>query len=362
MKKNKEILIFGAGAIGRGFLAPKLFEKNYSISFVDNNQNLIKKLKKRKKYTAAFTNGDNYKLHEVYIKDIYDINERFDVSKYDIIFTCVGPNQCYEIQKKFKRAKNIFSCENDLNSKKIIQQTTNIKNVYFAIPDVITSNTAPKKLKKIDDLCTVSEQGTLVIENNKIDFSGAIKKVPANELLMHWDCKLFLHNAPHAILAYLGYQKNYKFIHEAMDNKIIKKIVTLSMKEISEGIIKSKMVNKNFVNYYMNKEIKRFENKLLFDPISRVAREPLRKLRSDNRIILALRLAFMSRKLPINTLIGLKAALNYKDKKDKESLYLQKLRRSLPESRILKKFSGIEEKDPINILLKTINLKKILKE
>ena len=40
MKNKREILIFGAGAIGRGFLAPKFFKKNYSISFVDNNEDL----------------------------------------------------------------------------------------------------------------------------------------------------------------------------------------------------------------------------------------------------------------------------------------------------------------------------------
>lgn len=60
MEKNKEILIFGADAIGRGFLAPQFYKKNYSISFVDNNKDLIKKLQKRKKYTAAFTNGKKY--------------------------------------------------------------------------------------------------------------------------------------------------------------------------------------------------------------------------------------------------------------------------------------------------------------
>ena len=30
---------------------------------------------------------------------------------------------------------------------------------------------------------------------------------------MHWDSKLFIHNAPHAIVAYLG-AKKYEFIHQ----------------------------------------------------------------------------------------------------------------------------------------------------
>ena len=134
MRKNKEILIFGAGAIGRGFLL-KVFREKFYITFIDNNLNLINKLRKRKKYIAAFTEGNRYKFHKVNIKDIFHIDEKFEINKYDIVFTCVGPNRYYNIVNKFK-FKNIISCENDLNSKKIIKEITGIKNVYFAIPDV----------------------------------------------------------------------------------------------------------------------------------------------------------------------------------------------------------------------------------
>ena len=342
-------------------MAPKFYSKNYSISFVDSNLDLVRKLKKRKKYIAAFTNGKNYKINEVMINEVFDINDKFDISNYDLVFSCVGPKQCYEIVDKFKNAKNIITCENDRNSKEIIKEITNIRNVYFAIPDVITSNTAPDNLKKIDELCTVSEQGILVVENNNLNFSNVAQKLNPDKLNMHWYCKLFIHNAPHAILAYLGSKKKYQFIHEAMNDKIIRKIVTSSMYEISEGLINSGLVKANFVKYYRDKEIKRFANKILYDPISRVGREPLRKLASDNRIILALRLSFLGKKIPTNTLIGLKAALNYYDKNDNESMYLQNLKKSLSENEILKKISGIDEKDPISLLCKKIDLNKSLK-
>ena len=361
MKKNKRVLIFGAGAIGRGFLAPKFFLKNFSISFVDKNQELVKKLKKRKKYKAAFTDQNKYKIIDVLIEDVFHLEDKYDVKKYDLVFSCVGPKQCYEIANKLKDAKNIISCENDFKSKYILAKLTNCKKVYFAIPDVITSNTAPKKLKKIDELITVSENGSLVIENNQLNFSKVALKLNHKNFQMHWDSKLFIHNAPHAILAYLGFKRKYKYIHEAMNNKTIRNIVTSAMKEISFGLIRSKLVSKNFTKYYMNKEIKRFQNKLLFDPILRVARDPIRKLAGDNRIILSLRLAFLCGKIPINNLIGLKAALNFYYKKDSESLYLHNLKKTLSESEILNKISGIEEKDPISCLIKEINLNKILK-
>ena len=62
---NKKVLIFGAGAIGRGFLAPLLYKYGYKISFVDNNKELINKLKKRKFYTAAETTKENYNFTQI---------------------------------------------------------------------------------------------------------------------------------------------------------------------------------------------------------------------------------------------------------------------------------------------------------
>ena len=49
---------------------------------------------------------------------------------------------------------------------------------------------------------------------------------------MHWDCKLFIHNVLMQLIAYLGAKKKYKFIHQAMNNKKIRKIILKSMDEI----------------------------------------------------------------------------------------------------------------------------------
>ena len=45
--KIKKILIFGAGAIGRGFIAPIFYKNKYEISFVDKDKNLVLELKKK---------------------------------------------------------------------------------------------------------------------------------------------------------------------------------------------------------------------------------------------------------------------------------------------------------------------------
>ena len=45
---KKKILIFGAGAIGRGFIAPLFFRNNFEIYLVDLNIKLVEKLNKKK--------------------------------------------------------------------------------------------------------------------------------------------------------------------------------------------------------------------------------------------------------------------------------------------------------------------------
>ena len=339
--KNKKIkvLIFGAGAIGRGFLAPLLYSKNFSITFVEVNKNLINLLKKNNYYYSAFTKKNNYDLKKIYFDGVFHIDEKFDLKNYDILFSCVGPKQCLKIISKFKDAKKIFICENDIKLKEIIQKKLKTKQVYFCIPDVITSNTAPSSLMKKDKLCTVSEKGILVMEKNPINFNGIFKKVNSKFLIKHWNCKLFIHNAPHAIVAYLGKIKKHKYIHQAMNDKIIKDIVTKSLKEITEGLIFSKLVDKKFANFYKKKELNRFKNKLLFDPISRVGREPLRKLSFNNRLIQAIKIASYNGKTPFYTIVGLKAALRYFDKEDDESLKLRNLINLNSEQIVLKKFS-----------------------
>ena len=82
MHKNvKKILIYGAGAIGRGFLAPLLKKCNYEISFVDKDTKLISELKLRKRYNAAITGTDKYEFVDVPVKDAFFHTEKKNIEQ-----------------------------------------------------------------------------------------------------------------------------------------------------------------------------------------------------------------------------------------------------------------------------------------
>ena len=161
---KKKAIIFGAGAIGRGFLGPLLSKLNFELSFVDKNLNLIKKMKSVQSYKAAITNEKKYDIVDVPIKNIYSLEESIDIKSYDFVFCCVGPKQCYEIAKRFENAKTVISCENDISTVDGLKKLSKNSNIFFGIPDVITSNTASKQLLEKDELITVTEKGNLIVE------------------------------------------------------------------------------------------------------------------------------------------------------------------------------------------------------
>ncbi len=359
---NKKALIFGAGAIGRGFLGPLLSKLNFDLNFVDRNLSVIQRMKSTKSYKAAITNNNKYDIVKVPIKNAYTLEDTIDIKTYDIVFCCVGSKRCYEIAKRFQNAKTVISCENDISTVNGLKQLSKNNNIFFGIPDVITSNTASKQLLEKDELTTITEKGILIVEKGNFSLPKPILQANAEQLERHWICKFFIHNAPHAVLSYLGALKKYTYIHEAMSDKNIEKIVLGSINEITNGIIKAKYVPKIFARKYRDKEVARFKNKLLFDPITRVARDPLRKLSRDDRMILALRIAQFNKKPPKFTATGVKAALNYYNKNDPESTYLQYIRKSLSEAEILEKFSGIYESDPLSALCLKQDLKKFNKK
>jgi len=368
MTKKKKInqqlraLIYGAGAIGRGFLAPLLNKFNTEISFVDINRQIIDEMKKRSHYKAAITKDNGFEIMDTSIRKAFLLGEEGDIDGYDVIFSCVGPNNCYDLADKFKHAKTVISCENDSSTSTKLRELSGNPRIYFGIPDVITSNTASDELKRIDPLMTVTEKGILVLEKGDYQLPNEIPQVDQKELNMHWMCKLFIHNAPHAIAAYLGWKRGYTYIHEAMADPDIEKIVEGSICEMTKGVVAVKYATAKFANMYKEKELKRFRNKFLFDPISRVAREPLRKLSKDNRLILGLRIAFFNGAMPINTAIGTKAALEYDNPLDNEAIYLQSLRKSLGDAEVLRKYSGIEMFDPLGDFITKQDLSRFKKE
>jgi mannitol-1-phosphate 5-dehydrogenase len=343
--RNKKILIYGAGAIGRGFLAPIFSNLGYSIYFVDKNPDLINEMKSRNSYKTAFVKNSKYEIINVEYSGAFLLGEEDSIiSSVDMVFSCVGPRNVSEFAHKLKKAKSIISFENEIESVEIIKNLSGNKNCFFGIPDVISSNSACSDLLNIDSLCLISENGELVIEKGNFDLPSNIITCSSEELKKYWCCKFYLHNLPHAAAAFLGKLNGLEYLHQSMSVPKIRVIVESVMESMKRTMKIKKMADSNFIDYYSQKEINRFQDHLLFDPISRVGRDPLRKLGAHDRLIHSAKLAEECGQDTSGICLVIRAAIY-----DVFKNYLSEARETLNEEptvkAILNKISNLEERD-----------------
>ena len=128
---SNRVLIYGAGAIGRGFLAPLLYRYGYRISFVDRDEELISELQAKQHYQAAITATSAYEFITVPVENAYLPGEVPRIEDFYLVICCVGPKNCYDLVKEFKDARVVISCENDQSTVKGLQELSGNRNIYF---------------------------------------------------------------------------------------------------------------------------------------------------------------------------------------------------------------------------------------
>lgn len=309
----KTLLCIGAGAINRAFIPWVFPPDKWEYYYEDTNTTLISRLSYQGYFTTWRTHKGEYEPLMVPIQS--------GVPKSpDLIITAVGPRNFMTLSDRFMGTTTpIICCENDSRLPRRMSDITGNPNIHFAIPDVISSNTAPSRLLRHDTLSVVTEEGTMylpsVLFKNLNKYTRA-QFADVTEMKQQWMAKLYLHNTPHCITAYMGYQKNCRFIHEAIAFHTIHSSILNVMTEMQQMVTVIYHLSPDFASWYCEKEIARFTNPLLTDPISRVAREPMRKLALSDRLIGAAMLCLQCGIVPTAILQGIKAAVMYDARSD----------------------------------------------
>lgn len=323
-------LIVGCGAIGRGFV-PWILQ-DFMVDFFDVSHELIAGISGQGGYSSYMSDGELLTHLHVKPRKASSVFGELEPSDYDIVFISVGPRNIERLPPEISALScPIYSLENDPITVDWIKQRYGLKHVYFGVPDVITSSTAsPENLAK-DRYAIHTENGILYLQDS--DQASAqlkaalpeVKWLPIERLNQEWDAKLYIHNTPHCISAYLGHLSSCTYVHEALAKPAISRIINGVIEEILLALKLTTPYDHLFLESYAEKEVRRFSNKLLFDPISRVAREPIRKLHPSGRLTGALRLLLSSGVRPTYLTIGIAAALRYLNKNDRDFCQISRL-------------------------------------
>jgi len=341
---------FGAGNIGRGFIGLLLEKAGYHVIFADVNAEVINKLNEEKNYTVHVMDTESYTESVTNISGVLSgSSELLDKFKEaELITTAVGPVVIPKIAKtvadgirlrkesNIKSTLNIIACENAVNAsaqlkeevlKYLNSEEIEYLNEYVGFPNCSVDRIVPPtKSENITDV-VVEKYCEWNVEQSA--FKGEIPNIEGmtlvDNLTAYVERKLFTLNTGHALTAYLGYLKGHSTIDKSIEDVEIYNTVKSAMIESGKGLIGKYGFDEAAHLEYIDKIIERFKNAHLNDDVVRVGREPLRKLSENDRLIKPLMTARSYNVNTENLVLGIGAALHYKNGEDEQSINLQNL-------------------------------------
>ena len=344
----KKAVQFGAGNIGRGFIGALLSQSGYQVVFADVVEAVIDKINEDKTYTVHIMDVE---CEDQKLENICGVNstkpEAVDeIATADLVTTAVGlvilpriaPTIAKAIEKRMemgvKEPMNMIACENAIRGtsqlKKAVYENLSdagkaFADEYVGFPDCAVDRIVPPV--KSENFIDVVVERYFEWDVEKSGFKGEIPEITGmtlvDDLMAYIERKLFTLNTGHCITAYLGTLRGIPTIDQAIADEEIFEIVSAAMKESGDGLIKKYGFDPEKHAAYIKKIISRFKNPYLQDDVTRVGREPLRKLSPTDRLIKPLMTA-AGYGLPVDhLLVGVGAALHYNNPEDKQSVELQ---------------------------------------
>ena len=364
----KTAVMFGAGNIGRGFIGTLLSQAGYHVVFADVVESIINKINEDKAYTVHVMDVE---CEDQPISNISGVNsttpEAIDIiAEADLVTTAVGlvilprvaPTMAKAIEKRAaagnKTPMNFIACENAIRGtsqlKKAVYDNLSDEgkayaDEYVGFPDAAVDRIVPPV--KSENFIDVVVEAYHEWDVEKGGFKGELPEIPGMTLVDNLDAyierKLFTLNTAHCITAYLGKLNGFPTIDKAIADEKIYDIVFAAMQESGAALVKKHGFDPEAHAKYINKIIGRFKNPYLQDDVTRVGREPLRKLSPTDRLIKPTMTA-LEYDLPADHLIyGIGAALHYDNPEDKQAVELQEKIAAKGVVEAFKEISGVTD-------------------
>lgn len=352
--RMKEAVIFGAGNIGRGFIGQLYSESGYQVTFVDVDQPLLDAINRRGEYTIRLVTND--KTEEVPVKPVRALHaSNVDevaalVSRAEIGATAVGanvlkfvaPNIAKGIARRAAEGNtsplHLIICENLKGAAAIVRGMVKdllpaehhaFMQAHVGFVDTVIARMVPPPTPEQ----RAQDPSMIVVEPYKelpVDRNGFIGQppdivgmTPYAPFSFFTERKLYIHNAGHAVLAYLGYLRGYEYGYDALAADEIYFQVRGAMEESALALTRKYHPPHGALRANIDDLLHRFENTVLGDTILRLGRDPIRKLGRTDRLVGAALNVLAEGVTPVYLVTGIVAALKFRPPEDPLAAELQ---------------------------------------
>lgn len=344
------VLLFGAGASGRGHLTPRMLDfLKCHITYVDKNKKIVEALKDRSFEVVQLDGKGGKRICEVSDYDIVHNSEQDKINlafaKADIVLTCVIAENLEDVAEKISasikclaaankdKKFNVVACENlnhassvlkNFVNKRLDPESVKYSENHIAFPDAVISRVVPVPENLYRIVCEDYNEWYADAHNWKGDPSVMPFIGVSGNLDALLERKLWIHNGGHAALGYAAWRAHYRYIHEAVRDTELAAFTVMVMREIGNCIIHKYGFDADGIKEYEAELGRRGAIEEIKDEVSRVIRDPIRKLKIGDRITGPLVYAYTNRLKYDGLVKAIVNILNYYDPGDSESVAMKK--------------------------------------
>ncbi|KAF4956347.1 hypothetical protein FGADI_3924 [Fusarium gaditjirri] len=372
---GKTAVHFGAGNIGRGFVACFLHNSGYDVVFADVNDSIVNQLNNTPSYRVIEVGSEatventitNYKAinSRTHEEDLIET-----IRTAEIVTCSVGPNILKFIAPVIAKGIDRRSTE---ESPLHVIACENAIGATDTLAEHIKSNTDASRLEDhhlraryansaIDRIVPAQDPDAGLDVTLEKFFEWVVDRTPFEDVGIpdikgiNWvdnlepfiERKLFTVNTGHATAAYHGYNRRKRTVYDALQDKDIMAEVRGALMETKNLIVSKHAIDEDAQAAYVEKIIKRIGNPHLEDAVERVGRAPLRKLSRKERFIgPAAELAENDQ--PIKYLLdAIEMAFRFQDvPDDEESKQLAEIMSENGPEDVVKQVCGIQDNEKI---------------
>ena len=317
---TKEILIWGAGKIGRGFVADLFQHAGYTINFIDVNKSFLENLREQGQYTIALLPGEHEReertiqgYHVYHTEQKEQIKEK--IAECSLISVSVFPSAFEETAKAIAEGieERALQCQQSGEAKpldillctNILHPTSQFKGfleanlsatgktylqnqVGFVETLIIRMAVEPSSEMKAKDPLIVVTNGYPEMPVDKTAFKGALPEVPgmifAEDFAAEEIRKMYTYNMIHAVYAYLGKRRGYEYVIDCIRDTEIQQIAESCLDEVSLALQAEFGFDESDMQTWNARVLKNMANPILKDRVDRVGANPIRKLKREDRL------------------------------------------------------------------------------
>ena len=346
----EKVVVFGAGATGRGHVGLLVWQAGLDTVFVDSDRDLVDALRQAGSYTVRLHGGDRDREIVVSGWRVYHSEQRgavaAEVASSDLVLTAVFDQNLPDPAKTIAMAAgvcraagrarplNCIACENMQDSSSTLRRHVREMlsaedlaycDAWFGFPDAMISRVVPRP--EPDPLLIVAEdynEWTTRAEVFKGERPAALSALElVDNQSARLERKLFMHNGAHAVCGYIGFHRGHRYIHEAVADQTVAEHVRGALDELGAVVRHQHGFSTESIDAYKADFCRRGAIPEMRDQILRVARQPVRKLSPTERLVAPASIAAAC-DLPRQWITrGIVAALKYRHPDDPQSLWLQ---------------------------------------